>query len=211
MDRPDYLDEDDEFQEAVKAERSKILRAKRNRAQTLRSPSVSSALARAGTIQMTELKNGPSRKPLRNGLAQVVSFDIALLPETIVPWVADIAERMQYPPDFVPIPAMVALGAVRALCKHTSPTTRPAAAAGPMAASERLPNGRPPDSRIRDASQPILNGLSRSSRRSRAQQPAGIRPRCLSGISPKQRWADSPPMIPHDACGPLIVKKKGDE
>ena len=145
MDRPDYLDEDDEFQEAVKAERSKILRAKRNRAQTLRSPSVSSALARAGTIQMTELKNGPSRKPLRNGLAQVVSFDIALLPETIVPWVADIAERMQYPPDFVPIPAMVALGAVRALCKHTSPTTRPAAAAGPMAASERLPNGRPPE------------------------------------------------------------------
>ena len=67
MDRPDYLDEDDEFQEAVKAERSKILRAKRNRAQTLRSPSVSSALARAGTIQMTELKNGPSRSRCRTG------------------------------------------------------------------------------------------------------------------------------------------------
>jgi hypothetical protein len=51
-------------------------------------------------------------KPLPNGLAPVASFDTALLPETIAPWVADIAERMQCPPGFVAIPAMVVLGAV---------------------------------------------------------------------------------------------------
>ena len=49
--------------------------------------------------------------------------------------------------------------AVRALCKHATRLATPIAAAGPVAASERLPNGRPPDSRIRDTSRPILNGL----------------------------------------------------
>ena len=42
----------------------------------------------------------------------VAPFDLAFLPESITPWVADIAERMQCPLDFVAIPAMVALGAV---------------------------------------------------------------------------------------------------
>ena len=37
---------------------------------------------------------------------------MAFLPEALAPWVADIAERMQCPPDFVAVPAMVALGAV---------------------------------------------------------------------------------------------------
>ena len=37
---------------------------------------------------------------------------MAFLPESVAPWIADIAERMQCPPDFVAVPAMVALGAV---------------------------------------------------------------------------------------------------
>jgi Protein of unknown function (DUF3987) len=51
-------------------------------------------------------------KPLPAGLLPVPSFDPAFLPERIAPLVADIAERMQCPLDFVAIPAMVALGAV---------------------------------------------------------------------------------------------------
>lgn len=51
-------------------------------------------------------------QPLPNGLLAVAPFDIAFLPDSIAPWVADIAERMQCPVDFVAITAMVALGAV---------------------------------------------------------------------------------------------------
>jgi hypothetical protein len=51
-------------------------------------------------------------KPLPNGLLRVKAFDLELLPTAIAPWVADIAERMQCPPDFVGVPAVVALGAV---------------------------------------------------------------------------------------------------
>jgi Protein of unknown function (DUF3987) len=112
MDRPDYLNNDDAFQGAVKAERTKILHANRNAAQTPRSPSVSSVSGSGRHLSDGRTQEWPEPKPLPNGLAPVAPFDINLLPETIAPWVADIAERMQCPPDFVAIPAMVALGAV---------------------------------------------------------------------------------------------------
>lgn len=112
MDRPDYLSDDDDFQGVVKAERNKILHATRNAAQTPRSPSVSSVSGSGRHLSDGGTQEWPQPKPLPNGLAPVAAFDIALLPETIAPWVADIAERMQCPPDFVAIPAMVALGAV---------------------------------------------------------------------------------------------------
>ncbi len=51
-------------------------------------------------------------KALPSGLLPVAPFDLSFLPESIAPWVADIADRMQCPLDFVAIPAMVALGAV---------------------------------------------------------------------------------------------------
>jgi hypothetical protein len=53
----------------------------------------------------------PEPKPLPNGLAPVAPFEMAFLPEGVAPWVGDIAERMQCPPDFVAVPAIVALGA----------------------------------------------------------------------------------------------------
>ena len=40
-------------------------------------------------------------EPLPEGLPPVAPFDIAFLPESIGPWVEDIAERMQCPPDLV--------------------------------------------------------------------------------------------------------------
>ena len=54
----------------------------------------------------------PDPKAIPDGLSPVAPFDMDFLPETLAPWIADIADRMQCPPDFVAIPAMVALGAV---------------------------------------------------------------------------------------------------
>jgi Protein of unknown function (DUF3987) len=54
----------------------------------------------------------PQPKPLSDGLLPVVAFDPKFLPEAIAPWVTDISDRMQCPPDFVAIPAMAALGSV---------------------------------------------------------------------------------------------------
>ena len=47
-----------------------------------------------------------------NGLLPVDPFELDFLPTSIGPWVADIADRMQCPLDFVGVPATVALGAV---------------------------------------------------------------------------------------------------
>jgi hypothetical protein len=51
-------------------------------------------------------------KSLPDGLLPVAAFDPAFLPEVIAPWVMDISDRMQCPPDFVAIPAVIALGSV---------------------------------------------------------------------------------------------------
>jgi hypothetical protein len=54
----------------------------------------------------------PEPKPLPDGLLPVKAFELDYLPESIAPWVSDISDRMQCPPDFVGVTAMVALGAV---------------------------------------------------------------------------------------------------
>jgi Protein of unknown function (DUF3987) len=54
----------------------------------------------------------PEPKPLPDVLLPVVPFDPAFLPDANRPWVLDIAERMQCAPEFVAIPAIVALGSV---------------------------------------------------------------------------------------------------
>src|SRR5947209_587833 len=53
----------------------------------------------------------PEPKSLSSGLLPVKPFLRDFLPERIGPWVMDIAERMQCPPDFVGVSAVVALGA----------------------------------------------------------------------------------------------------
>ena len=50
--------------------------------------------------------------PLPSELLPVKVFDLALLPESLQPWVADIVERVQCPPDFVGVAVMVCLGAL---------------------------------------------------------------------------------------------------
>lgn len=54
----------------------------------------------------------PEPKPLPDGLLPVKAFELDYLPESIAPWVGDISDRMQCPPDFVGITAIVALGSV---------------------------------------------------------------------------------------------------
>ena len=59
-----------------------------------------------------ETLSWPDPVPLPEGLSPVQPFDGALLPDKVAPWVLDISERLQCPPDYVAIAAMVALGAV---------------------------------------------------------------------------------------------------
>lgn len=54
----------------------------------------------------------PEPRELPGGLHPVESFSCELLPVTLRPWVEDIAERMQTPPEYVAIPAMVAAATV---------------------------------------------------------------------------------------------------
>lgn len=54
----------------------------------------------------------PQPDPLPNQLRNVQPLDLNLLPDALRPWVADIVDRMQCPPDFVAVTALSALGTV---------------------------------------------------------------------------------------------------
>jgi len=54
----------------------------------------------------------PHPKPLPAGLAPVEPFTSEFLPDALAPWVGDIANRLQCPPDYVGVTALTALGAV---------------------------------------------------------------------------------------------------
>ncbi len=51
-------------------------------------------------------------EPLPSGYSSVEKFDFELLPKAFRPWIKDIADRMQCPPDYPAISAMVALAAI---------------------------------------------------------------------------------------------------
>jgi len=51
----------------------------------------------------------PEPEPLPRALVAVDAFDDAWLPETVRPWIVDISERIQCPPDFPAVGAMVSL------------------------------------------------------------------------------------------------------
>lgn len=54
----------------------------------------------------------PIPDPFDVSLPPVPEFDYALLPEKVMPYVRDVCERMQCPPDYVAVSMMAALGAV---------------------------------------------------------------------------------------------------
>ena len=51
-------------------------------------------------------------QPLPPELPAVDQFELTLLPGSFRPWIADIVERIQCPPEFAAIPAMVAVGSI---------------------------------------------------------------------------------------------------
>jgi len=60
----------------------------------------------------TQPEEWPEPQPIPDVLPPVTPFMIDLLPEAFQPWIRDIAERMQCPPDFSAVGAMVSLAAV---------------------------------------------------------------------------------------------------
>jgi len=62
------------------------------------------------TIPITRVH--PKATPLPKGFSGVEQFDYDLLPNAFRPWIRDIAERMQCPPDYPAISAMVGLASL---------------------------------------------------------------------------------------------------
>ena len=55
----------------------------------------------------------PKAKPLPSALStRVKAFEYEILPKSFQPWIKDIAERMQCPPDFPAVSAMVVLASL---------------------------------------------------------------------------------------------------
>ena len=62
------------------------------------------------TVPITRVHPKPT--PLPDGFSGVEQFDYILLPNAFRPWIKDIAERMQCPPDYPAISAMVGLASL---------------------------------------------------------------------------------------------------
>ena len=60
----------------------------------------------------TDTAAWPALLPLPSGLPPVIPFDFDLLPEALRPWIADVANRVQCPPDFPAVGAVIALATV---------------------------------------------------------------------------------------------------
>ena len=68
--------------------------------------------APAWTPQINVQLSWPDPQPLDTVLPAVLPFDANLLPATLCRWITDIAERMQCPPDFPAVTAMIALSGI---------------------------------------------------------------------------------------------------
>ncbi len=68
--------------------------------------------SRPQALTVLDTEEWPEPLSLPDGLSPVAVLDPALLPAAIGPWVCDISERMQCPPDYVGVAALVALGSV---------------------------------------------------------------------------------------------------
>jgi putative DNA primase/helicase len=54
----------------------------------------------------------PNPKDVPNGLAPVDEFNLDFMPDALRPWIDDVATRLQCPPDYIAVTAIVALGSV---------------------------------------------------------------------------------------------------
>jgi uncharacterized protein DUF3987 len=69
-------------------------------------------------------KQWPKPKPFPTGLTSVDPFSSEFLPDALAPWVDDIADRLQCPPDYVAVTALTALGAVIGRRMGVKPQTK---------------------------------------------------------------------------------------
>jgi len=69
-------------------------------------------LSPSGTSGSPAGEAWPEFEPLHDELPPVEPFDFMLLPEALRPWITDIAERMQCPPDFPAAASLVAAGSL---------------------------------------------------------------------------------------------------
>jgi hypothetical protein len=65
-----------------------------------------------GSTSSGDSENWPAPLPLPDPLPSVERFGLTLLPKVFRPWIEDIAERMQCPPDYPAVAAMIALATV---------------------------------------------------------------------------------------------------
>ena len=64
----------------------------------------------SATAQPREVWGEP--KPLPDGLSPVPPLSLEFLPERLAPWIGDISNRLQCPPDYAAVAAMVSLGSL---------------------------------------------------------------------------------------------------
>lgn len=94
----------DEAQAADMADADRLLRGSRSRGKPP---------AEAGEpLGTTSPDDWPTPEPLPDGLPPVRAFDMALLPDSLRPWVGDICDRVQCAPEFVAVATVAGLGAV---------------------------------------------------------------------------------------------------
>ena len=68
--------------------------------------------SRPQALTVLDTEEWPEPLSLPDGLSPVAVLDPALLPAAIGPWICDISERMQCPPDYIGVAALIALGSV---------------------------------------------------------------------------------------------------
>ena len=74
---------------------------------------VKACIARAKKVEDAEpAEQWPEPEALPEALPPVQKFDLDLLPDALRDWIADIAHRMQQPPDYAAVSAMVALSSL---------------------------------------------------------------------------------------------------
>jgi hypothetical protein len=67
-------------------------------------------LAAAVAVPARNGDGWPEPKPLPQGLLPVDPFDLDFVPTALKPWIDDVANRLQCPPDYIGVAAIVALG-----------------------------------------------------------------------------------------------------
>ncbi len=78
----------------------------------MRMPKILNVFQPSVTNKPTANMEWPEPEPLRNTLLEVTPLAICNIPEPYRDWIADVAERMQCPPDFIAVAAMVVTAAI---------------------------------------------------------------------------------------------------